>query len=320
MKKIVFIDTDMGNDDLIALCMLLISKKFTIKGISLVNGVSKVSTGAKNLTRIFTYINNNTIPIFMGKTKALNPKWKVGFPKSDCQRANNLTLLKKLSIPENFSNKVKVYKDLDQLYNLISSQKKKIILVCLGPLTNISFLMNKYGSKFTSKIKEIILMGGAIKVAGIVPPSNIAEYNIYLDPEAAKKVFDSEIPIKIVPIDATKFVPAMVSLVRNNKVRNELQTFYKWLASTKTSKKANQIIKELILSNKYDFNSFYDPLVSGIMINQKIIKKYLIGKVEIIIKGKNRGQTTFRAQKCSTIKIVSQIDRSLFYNQLLSLI
>src|SRR3989344_5304319 len=109
MKKPIYIDTDVGNDDLIAILMLQLSKKFNIKG----------------------------------KTRAMNRNWQAVFPKIDRVRANKLTLLEKIPLPQDPSPKILVYNSLDKLADLIKSERQKITLVCLGPLTNIATLIEK---------------------------------------------------------------------------------------------------------------------------------------------------------------------------------
>lgn len=318
MKKIIFIDTDMGNDDLIAICMLSLSKKFSIKAISTVFGVSRAKQGAINLKRILIYTKQK-IPVFNGKSQASKTGWKAKFPPKDCLRANQLTLLINLSIPKYPENIVN-FGSIDKFYDLIQKQSQKIVLVCLGPLTNIAYLANKYQEKFTNKIDKIYLMGGAIKVPGIVPPLYKSEYNIFLDPEAAKTVFKLNIPIIMVPIDATKFVPAMPKLIKNKKTRKLLKNFYSELNLKQPKNKISQIIKELILNNQYDFNSFYDPLVAATMEKPKIIKQCQSGSIDIILKGKNRGQTTLTNKLNKNILIVTKINPLKFYQLTLSLL
>ena len=316
MKKIIFIDTDMGNDDLIAICILLLSKKYLVKAISIVFGVSNLKQGAINLKRVLSFTNQK-IPIYKGKSQAINTKWKVKFPLKDCLRANQLTLLRNLPIPK-YSNNNMNFSSINKLNNLIQKQNNKIILVCLGPLTNIAYLINKYQEEFTNKVEKIYLMGGAIKVPGIVPPLNITEYNIFLDPEAAQTVFNSGIPITMVPIDATKFVPAMPKLVKNKKTLKLLRNFYSKLKLKQPKNRLSQIIKEIILNNQSDFNSFYDPLVAAIMEDQKIIKQMISEKVKIILKGKNRGQTILTKNRKKNVLIITKTDPLKFYQLILS--
>jgi len=300
MKPII-IDTDMGYDDIIAIGLLLLSNKFRIKAISVVNGVASLTPGVNNLARILSFTNTLNIPLFKGKSRPFKDNWKASFPKIDIRRANNLTLLSKLAIP-NKTQPIKIYNSLNKMISLIVNSSQKITLICLGPLMNMAYLINKYRNKFTSQINEIILLGGAVKVSGIVPPLNIAEYNIYLDPEAADIVFKSKVPITVVPIDATKQVPAKREISMNKTASNKI----------------SQIMKEIIENNNRDFDSFYDPLVAGILINPQIIKESIFGRIQVVKKGQNRGQTKLIKDTTSNIRIITKINSKLFYQTLLS--
>jgi purine nucleosidase len=82
----------------------------------------------------------------------------------------------------------------------ILEQPKEITLICIGPLTNIATALIMEPT-LPEIVKEVYIMGGAIAVPGLISPS--AEFNIYSDPIAAKKVFNSRMPITLVPLDVT---------------------------------------------------------------------------------------------------------------------
>jgi len=75
-----------------------------------------------------------------------------------------------------------------------------ISLFALGPLTNVALAIRKE-PRFVSAIKEMVIMGGAIREGGNITPQ--AEFNIYCDPYAAHVVFHSGIPITLIPLDVT---------------------------------------------------------------------------------------------------------------------
>jgi inosine-uridine nucleoside N-ribohydrolase len=317
-KKTIFIDTDTGNDDLMAICMLLSSKKFEVIGFSTVNGVSRAGTGAKNLARILSYLNLNTIPVIQGFTKPMSRSWKAEFPKIDRQRANRLTLVKNINIPKLNSKDVKVYNSIIKIFDIVNKNPKKVTLVCLGPLTNIATLVNKFGNKFTKNIEQIVLMGGAVNTPGIVPPLDLAEYNMYLDPEAAKILFDYGVTITMVPIDATKWVPADPKYIKGKSDKFKLGQFYKTIKQFKPTTKTGNIIKEIILNNKGDFNYFYDPLVSAILEQPNLIKGSQKLNIEVSVSGQRRGLTKRNVNKNGNVKVINKISNMGFYKLVLS--
>lgn len=286
MKKAVLIDTDMGVDDIIAINLLLNNPNINVKAISTVKGVANLTTGTQNLARLLTWLGKITIPIYKGFKP---PKQKVDFPRIDRQRANNLTLLKNLSLPKAPSKKI-----------IIKKLNKKLIysgyLLCLGPLTNIAKLIQK------SNIKEIVIMGGAVFNQGNIPPNYLCEYNISLDPTAAKIVFSSGLPITLIATDTTKQTPA------HNK------EFIRQVLSTRPQTKIGKIIKTIIINNRKDFIDFYDPLAAAVLAKPDIITSTEKIKLTVTPNGRTIGQLDAKG----IINLVTKINQQAFYQFLIS--
>lgn len=297
MKPII-IDTDMGNDDIIAICMLLLSKKFSVKAISVVNGVASTNAGTKNLAKILAFIGRTDIPIISGAQQALLEK-KAAFPLIDRQRANSLSLLSELNIPQFSLTRMPITNSLDSLSRIIFNQKPTIL--CLGPLTNIAKAIQRR-SNFGDYINEIVVMGGAVFSPGNVSPTWLTEYNIALDPLAAKIVFSSDLPITLVATDATKQVPA------TNK------QFLEQVLSTKPQTATGKIIKTIVINNRRDFIDFYDPLAAAILVNPKIIS--CTKKINLTIAPD--GQTIGQLNTKGNVNLVTKIDKQSFYRFLIN--
>lgn len=290
MKNII-IDTDMGVDDIIAINLLLNNPKINVKAISTVKGVADLNTGTQNLARLLTWLGKITIPIYKGFKP---PKQKVDFPKIDRQRANNLALLKTLSLPKFPSKKICIRK----LNNYLSCPTS---LLCLGPLTNIAKII-KNSTNFNKNIKEIIIMGGAVFKPGNIPPNYLCEYNIALDPTAAKIVFASGLPITLVSTDTTKQAPA------KNK------EFIRLVLSTSPQTKTGEIIKTIIINNRRDFIDFYDPLAAAILVNPKLVTASKKINLTII----SDGQTIGQFNENGNINLVTKINKQAFYKLLIN--
>lgn len=301
-KSRYYLDTDMGNDDILAIAMLL-SQNLNLRGISTVFGVATVKQGTRNLGRILAYLQKN-IPVYQGCRKSLTTNWNASFPPIDCVRANQLTLLKNLPLANYKSSSTQ---NLDQLAQKIVEEPSPINFVAIGPLTNVATMIQKYGSAFTQNISSLTVMGDALTVPGIVPPANLVEYNIYLDPVAAKTVFKSGIQITLIPIDATRFVPAS----------NNLVTRAKQILPTS---KVGKIIKSLIINNQGDFNSYYDPLLASYLINPAIATSIQLGDISITTKGGNIGQTKIYLNPNSNTQVVMSASPEKFNTLLLSCI
>lgn len=302
IKKTIFIDTDMGNDDIMAISMLLLSPIVNIKGISLVNGVSSVNKGFNNLSEILDYYNID-IPIAKGSRKAI-VETRAKFPLRDRLRAENLSLLS--SLPLNSKEKLLSQTLSVEDFIFEKTSDKETSLITLGPLTNIAKTIIKYKVRFTRNLKEIIIMGGGIN-KGNIPPLNISEYNIFLDPEAAGIVFNSGTKITMIGIDAAKKIPATKIFTRRVEKINP-------------KNKMGKIIREIIINNDRDFDYFYDPLAISVFLNKEVIIKRIRCGIEVLLKNSNRGKTIVNKSMTKNVNVIQEINSNKFYKSISELI
>lgn len=301
MKQNLIIDTDCGMDDIIAIAMIVASDKFIIKGITTVRGLVTPSKGKANLIKILQYLKTSVEIVSGARSPIIKSRLKYSFPSQDKINSTSITFLR------NLLEKVDIKKQrcsaCDFIYKKVGSSNDGITLLCLGPLTNIAKTIQEYKSEFTQNINQIIIMGGAVYTYGNVPPSKLAEYNIYLDPEAAEIVFKCGIPIKLVSIDSTNFVPATV------KIKKQIEKY-------KAKTRCGEIIKKTIIANKNDFNYFYDPLAAGILINPEIVLKTKKVGIDVSKNEVNTGQTSpVLYQNC--VEVITKASAKKFKETLL---
>ena len=92
------------------------------------------------------------------------------------------------------------------LSDVLEAADDKVTVVAVGPLTNLAVTLTEH-PELVSRIERVVIMGGAVDVEGNVPDTPSAEWNLYVDPEAARIVVASGVPILLVPLDATNDVP-----------------------------------------------------------------------------------------------------------------
>lgn len=288
-KPALFIDTDMGVDDIIAICMIVASDSFRICGISVVNGVSPVRAGVRNLARVLSYLGVS-IPLYLGVDQTAQ-RSRTQFPYIDRRRAKTLVPLTTLPLPNTRPDP----QPLTQLARDILA-KEPVTMLCLGPLSNIAGLLIR--KNIRSAIQRLVVMGGALTVPGNVPPQNVAEYNMLLDPRAADYVVRSGVSTTLVPIDATRFVPA-----------GGIDGFMKEKSQTKTGR----IIRAIIKNNRGDFQNFYDPLAAAVLIDPTIILSSVRYTLGISTAPASLGVTQILKDKRRTVSIPFRIDETKFY-------
>lgn len=207
MKKII-IDADPGIDDSIAILLASELSDVEILGITIVSGNVAVEKGVVNALRISKFLDKD-FNIYKSNP---NPLVKELITAEDTHGEDGLG---ETYLP--FDKREVNDKAVDFI---LESLKDEVTIFALGPLTNIARAMKKDRSRF--KNARIISMGGNFKSFGNMSP--VAEFNYYVDPEAADYVIkNSPNPIEIVPLDVTrKFVltPNIIALIKrmNKKI------------------------------------------------------------------------------------------------------
>lgn len=188
MKRI-WIDTDTASDDAVAILMSLRwpDEEIVVEGISTVSGNVSVEECTRNA--LYTVeLCEKKVPVYEGAGKPLlrEPVFGYFFHGPDGMGGMNYPD-PKLEMEKDHA--VKVFIDT------IRANPNEIILVTLGPLTNIALAL-AIAPDLAEKIPMCYVMGGAAATLGNITPA--AEFNIYVDPEAAKMVFHSGLPLTMV--------------------------------------------------------------------------------------------------------------------------
>lgn len=186
MRKFL-IDSDTASDDAVAILMALRTSEVQVVAITIVAGNVGVNQGAKNALNTVELCGATT-PVYKGLAKPLLREHVDArfFHGEDGMGGLNLPPPQLEPQPKHA---------VDAIIDNIHSAPGEITLVTLGPLSNIAAALLKE-PKIASEVKDAYVMGGAANVVGNITPS--AEYNIWCDPEAARIVFQSGIPILMV--------------------------------------------------------------------------------------------------------------------------
>jgi len=189
-RRPIIIDTDPGIDDAVALAIALYSDKLDVRLITTIAGnvgLSKVTTNALRLLKFF----NKNIPVALG---AERPLIKEPIDASDIHGSTGMD---GYDFEEPTEDLVLKEHAVNAMYRVIMASEEPITIVPIGPLTNIALLLSMYPD-VKKNIAEIVLMGGSTTRGNF---GVMAEFNIAADPEAAKMVFQSNLPIVMVGLD-----------------------------------------------------------------------------------------------------------------------
>ena len=183
LPRKIIIDTDPGQDDAVAILLALASpKEIEVLGITAVAGNVPLYLTEKNARIVCELANNTDVKVFAGCDTPMKR------PLVTAEHVHGKTGLDGPSLPDPEMPLQKQHA-VDFIIETIRENEAGTITLCpLGPLTNVATAIEK-APDIKEKIQEIILMGGAYFEVGNITPA--AEFNIYVDPEAAEIVFQS---------------------------------------------------------------------------------------------------------------------------------
>ena len=192
MKKIsIIIDCDPGHDDAIALILACAREELDLKAVTVTAGNQTLDKTLRNAKRVLSFIGKHP-PVAAG---AVKPMFRA---LQTAPGVHGESGLDGPFIPEPDFEEEKI-PAVDLLRKIILSSSEPVTLVPTGPLTNIGTLFTAY-PEVKQNIERISLMGGGIETGNW---TSAAEFNIYVDPEAADIVFRSGIPIIMCGLDVT---------------------------------------------------------------------------------------------------------------------
>ncbi|MGB3875156.1 MAG: nucleoside hydrolase [Shinella zoogloeoides] len=202
-RKII-IDTDPGQDDAAAIMLALGSPELEILGITTVAGNVPLSRTSTNARIILEFCSRPDVRVFAGADRP------IARPLVTAEHVHGKT---GLDGPELHEPKMPLEAQhaVDFIVETLKREPAGTVTLCtLGPLTNIALALEK-APEIAGRVRELVMMGGGFFEGGNITPA--AEFNVYVDPEAAAAVFKSGIPIVMMPLDVTHKVLTLKSRV-----------------------------------------------------------------------------------------------------------
>lgn len=190
--KKIWIDTDTGVDDAIAMFIASKTDCLDVVGISAVAGNAELNYTFKNARNV-VYMAGKDYKVYKGADKPLI------YPLRTAPMAHGVNGLGDATIPESDAP-VENKPAWDALYEKAKELNGELNVVAIGPLTNIALTLRVHPD-FKDYCKEIFIMGGVATGGNATP---CAEFNIYADPHAAREVFESGIFINMFGLDVTE--------------------------------------------------------------------------------------------------------------------
>ena len=199
----ILVDCDPGHDDAIAILLALASPEVELRGVTTVAGNQTLDKTTRNALKVLELAGRADVPVAAGADRPLERTLRTA------AHVHGESGLDGPDLPEPTARPVDAHA-VDLLAELI---EPGVVLVPTGPLTNVALLLQRHPD-VRDRLDRIVWMGGAIAEGNVTPA---AEFNAFVDPEAAAAVFASGIELTMIGLDVTHqalFTPAHAERLR----------------------------------------------------------------------------------------------------------
>ena len=214
MSTPILLDCDPGHDDAIALLLALASPELELLGVTTVAGNQTLEKTTANALRVLELAGRGDVPVAAGADRPLARELFIA------AYVHGETGLDGPTLPEPQGAPVGQHA-VDFLAERILDCDRTVTLVPVGPLTNIALLLARH-PEAAANVERIVIMGGAVAEGNV---TSAAEFNIYVDPEAAWRVFHSGLPVTMVGLDVTHKALMMPSHVERLRASGDVGRF-----------------------------------------------------------------------------------------------
>jgi len=270
----VILDTDGGVDDAMAIIMALNTPRLDLKAITVLAGNIDVDQACHNVLRVLSIVQPASLPIVARGCE--RPLVRPLFNAAGIHGADGLGELDQFKDATGAARYPKLTtrpsgKDaIDVLLEAAQTYGERLTIVTLGPLTNIATAIQR-DAETMRRVGQIVNMGGAVTVPGNI--SAAAEFNFFVDPDAAQIVMESAIPIVLVGLDVAMKAPLPRQVVEENLQRHPTSVA-QFIADC----------TEIYMAFYRDHEGFHgcyvhDPLAIGIAIDRNLAKTELVHMV-----------------------------------------
>jgi len=245
-----------------AIAFLLAHPAVKIEAITVANGLVHVDAGARNLLRLLELGGRTNVPVFIGRGTPL--RGDAEFP-AEWRRISDE--LPGVGLPAT-SRQPEPKRAADYLVERLRRQRAPARILALGPLTNLAEAMQRDPS-ITKTIEELVIMGGAVHVPGNLGDGGVyktdnktAEWNLFVDPFAARIVFRSGVPIRLIPLDATNKVPIGLPFLKE----------FQAAARSSLGRFVSQVLESDRQSIEDNYFFAWDPLAAVVLLDRGVAR------------------------------------------------
>ncbi len=285
----IILDVDTGIDDALALALAVASPRVDLVTVTTLAGNVDVERTTTNTLAVLDWLGASSVPVHRGASRPLvRPHQDAAFVHGTDGLGNA-----ELPISDRALGPTRGPAEIVRLANL---RPGAMTLICVGPLTNLAIALN-VEPRLPDLIDRVIVMGGAFSVPGNV--TTAAEFNIYVDPEAAAQVFAAPFKQLIaIGLDVTQQVVLPRSM---------------WEATTGATEAAptlvSRICRRSFVERDLDAVQLHDPLALAVALDPMLVG-CIPAQVSVAIEGEERGRT--RVVGPGSVAVASTVDAERF--------
>ncbi|HEY7032650.1 MAG TPA: nucleoside hydrolase, partial [Thermomicrobiales bacterium] len=287
--RLTVMDVDTGIDDAMALALATRSPELALLAATTLAGTVDVAQTTANTLNVLAYLDAADVPVHRGASRALaRPHHHAAHFHGDSGLGSAVLAASERGVsPE---------RGPAAIIRHAVARPGELTLVCTGPLTNLAIALN-VAPELPTLLKSVVVMGGAYHVGGNVTPH--AEFNVFVDPEAAVEVFSNRaLDLTVVGLDVTYRV-ALPKAV--------------WEAAATVSSPYAQLIARVCAwawtGHRRTGLFLHDPLTVAVALDPTLVD-CTRRSVTVSCASENRGET--RAERAGTIKVAETVEAERF--------
>jgi len=303
-QRNIIVDADPGIDDAVAILYLLGCEDANVLGITTVYGNADIDTVTANALSILELAGRRVIPVAAGAVGPLNDQRP---PRSPSSHGPDGLGLAPRPVPQRRAIELDA---VGLIASMVSESPEPVSILAIAPLTNIATFCQRY-PELLPRVEDIVIMGGGLGV-GNVEPAAVAEFNTWIDPEAAAIVLTSPVPTSLVPLNVTNRVTldtAELTALPSGPVREFLTIAHAYYADARETERGTRLTMQ------------HDAAAAVFLMRPELFSA-VDGTVSVNTGvGPHRGKTTLENRRIddrTKRTIVTDHNQTLFQKELLS--
>lgn len=285
----LLVDVDTGIDDAIALAYL-VARGIDIRAVTTVAGNVPIDVATGNTLQVLSFLDAADIPVHRGASRPLVA------PYQDAVHVHGDNGLGGAELPESQAPE-QVLAGPAAIIAAAAQHAGELDILTLGPLTNLAIAIN-VRPEVIKQVRRVVVMGGAFAVGGNVTPH--AEFNVYVDPDAANQVFNAGFDdIVAVGLDVTH--QTVLS-------RHLWESIPEW--SSDGARLVQDVLRRTFVERDMTGAYMHDPLAAAVALDPTLVSGEIC-RVTVARDGEYRGQTITTASDSGVI-ICREVDGSRF--------